>query len=176
MSATSEQTQFKVGNDAWKARSTHGRKPKFNDSETLEAACLEYFQWVEDNPLMTFELVKYQGDAKQVQVPRMRATTVAGLCNFLDISMSTWSSYRTKPDFMEVTERVECIIYVQKFEGAAADLLNANIISRELGLADKEVIEETTVPNVMLVPTMSPDDWAKAAASSQHKLKKSARD
>ncbi len=30
------------------------------------------------------------------------------------------------------------MIFVQKFEGAAADLLNANIISRELGLADRQ--------------------------------------
>ena len=166
MSEASEQTQFKVGNDAWKARSTHSRKPKFDNAEILHAACLEYFKWVEDNPLMTVELVKYQGDAKLVQVPRMRATTITGLCNFLDISITTWSSYRTNPDFMEVTEWVENIIYVQKFEGAAADLLNANIFSRELGRADKEVIEDTAVPNVMLVPSMSADDWAEAATNT----------
>ena len=176
MSATSEQTQFKVGNDAWKARSTHGRKPKFNNAETLEAACLQYFQWVEHNPLMTVELVKYQGDAKQVQVPRMRATTITGLCNFLDIDRSTWKGYCAKPDFSSICGWVEGIIYQQKFEGAAADMLNASIIARDIGLSDKEAIEDTAVPNVMLVPIMSPDDWAEAAAKSQHELKKSARD
>ncbi len=141
MSAASEQTQFKVGNHAWKARSIHGRKPIFEDADTLYTACLQYFQWCEDTPLMTVELVKYQGEAKQVQVPKMRAMTIAGLCNFLDISASTWKSYRTNPDFMGVIERIESIIYVQKFEGAAADMLNANIISRELGLADKQEVK-----------------------------------
>jgi hypothetical protein len=33
---------------------------------------------------------------------------------------------------------VEEIIRTQKFEGASADLLNPNIIARDLGLADKQ--------------------------------------
>ena len=141
MSEASKQTQFQCGNQAWRARSTHGRRPIFEDADTLHSACLQYFQWCEDTPLMAVELVKYQGEAKQVWVPKMRAMTIAGLCNFLDISTSTWSSYRTNPNFLEVTERVESNIYVQKFEGAAADLLNSNIIARELGLADRQEVK-----------------------------------
>ncbi|RCZ57579.1 DNA-packaging protein [Escherichia coli] len=34
-------------------------------------------------------------------------------------------------DFCGVTTRAEDIIYDQKFSGAAADLLNANIIARD---------------------------------------------
>nr|WP_261640834.1 DNA-packaging protein [Erwinia mallotivora] len=40
-------------------------------------------------------------------------------------------------------KRAEQIIYNQKFTGAAADLLNANIIARELGLADKREVQQT---------------------------------
>ena len=45
--------------------------------------------------------------------------------------------HRAKQDFSEVTTRVDEIIRTQKFQGAAADLLNPNIIARDLGLADK---------------------------------------
>ena len=38
---------------------------------------------------------------------------------------------------MTVIERIEQTVYSQKFEGAAAGLLNANIIARDLGLADR---------------------------------------
>lgn len=145
MSEASENSQFKFGNRAWKARSSHGRRPRFDSPEVLESACEGYFQWVDDNPLMVVELVKYQGSATKVSVPKMRAMTIAGLCNFLDISASTWSTYSNKPDFMGVIERVESIIYQQKFEGAAADMFNANIISRELGLADKKQMQQTNV-------------------------------
>lgn len=138
MSEATERNQFKFGNSAWKARSSHGRKPKFASPEAIESACQDYFQWVDDNPLMVVELVKYQGQATQVSVPKMRAMTIVGLCNFLDIGTSTWNDYKTKPDFSDITGRIEAIIYQQKFEGAAADMFNANIISRELGLADKK--------------------------------------
>lgn len=73
----------------------------------------------------------------QEPVAKMRAMTISGLCIFLDISETCWYSYREKNDFSWVTTRAEKIIYNQKFQGAAADLLNANIIARDLGLADK---------------------------------------
>ena len=42
-----------------------------------------------------------------------------------------------RQDLVETIERVQMVLYAQKFAGAAADLLNANIIARDLGLADK---------------------------------------
>ncbi|HFU7895746.1 TPA: terminase small subunit [Escherichia coli] len=38
---------------------------------------------------------------------------------------------RADEDFCGVTTRAEQVIYDQKFSGAAADLLNANIIARD---------------------------------------------
>jgi hypothetical protein len=52
-------------------------------------------------------------------------------------SSSTRFSYRTNPEFSDITERVESAIYEQKFDGAAADMLNADTISSELGLTDR---------------------------------------
>jgi poly(A) polymerase Pap1 len=40
-------------------------------------------------------------------------------------------------DFSTVITDIEKTIYTQKFQGASADLLNANIIARDLGLSDK---------------------------------------
>ena len=126
-----------IGNQFWKARTKHGRDKIFSDSDSLWEACCEYFQWVEDNPLFESKAFAYQGVVTQEQVAKMRAMTISGLCIFLDIDDDTWDLYRKRDDFIGVTNRVESIIYNQKFQGAAADLLNANIISRDLGLADK---------------------------------------
>jgi len=128
---------FKLGNTAWKQRSSHGRKPLFATPEDLLKACEEYFQWVEDNPLVAAEPVKFQGVGTIMHVPKMRAMTIVGLCNYLDIVRSTWSDYRDKKDFSAIVARVEGIIYQQKLEGAAAEMLNSNIIARDLGLAEK---------------------------------------
>ena len=126
------------GNRFWEARSSHGRKPIFENPEVLWEACLEYFEWVEENPLMASETVKFQGQGTIMEVPKMRAMTETGLCIFLDIGTSTWSDYKNREDFSAVTTRVCEIIFNQKFAGAAADMLNANIIARDLGLADKK--------------------------------------
>ena len=67
----------------------------------------------------------------------MRAMTLDGLYLFLDITRQTFDNYRERDDFFTVTMQIEATIRSQKFAGAAADLLNANIIARDLGLSDK---------------------------------------
>lgn len=127
-----------TGNQFWKARTKHGRDKLFSSDDALWEACCEYFQWVEDNPLYSAETVKFQGEATLIDVPKMRAMTISGLCLFLDITRETWGQWRKQDDFSDVITRAEEVIYSQKFAGAAADLLNANIIARDLGLADKQ--------------------------------------
>jgi hypothetical protein len=126
------------GNEFWKARSSHGRAPIFASPELLWEAASEYFAWVEANPLWEDKIVSYQGVTTHEPVCKMRAMTISGLCIFLDIARRTWDEYRDRDDFLPVVGRVEEIIRTQKFEGASADLLNANIIARDLGLADKQ--------------------------------------
>jgi len=125
------------GNEFWKARSKHGRDKLFASPEKLWEACCEYFQWNEDNPLFEVKAFAYQGVVVQESIPKMRAMTLGGLCLFLDVDKSTWGVWRTKEDFANVTAKAEDIMRKQKFEGASADLLNANIIARDLGLVDK---------------------------------------
>lgn len=125
------------GNRFWEARSSHGRKPIFATPDDLWQACQEYFAWVEDNPLWEDKVTSYQGENKHEPIAKMRAMTLDGLTIFLDIGTQTWYDYAGREDFSEVARAVEKIIRNQKFAGAAADLLNANIIARDLGLADK---------------------------------------
>lgn len=126
------------GNQFWRMRSSHGVKPKFEGPEELWSACEEYFEWVEENPLHEVKAFSFQGSVTQDHLPKMRAMTIGALCLFIDVCHDTWIEWRKKrKDLSEVIARVEAIIRAQKFEGAAADLLNPNIIARDLGLADK---------------------------------------
>jgi hypothetical protein len=141
------------GNQFWKARSTHGRNPTFASPEILWTAANEYFDWVEENPLMESKAFASGGKVIVQAIPKMRAMTISGICIFLDIARSTWDEYRGKQDFSSVVTRVEEVISAQKFEGAAADLLNANIIARDLGLRDKQDVDLSG--KVTLVPQIS---------------------
>ena len=130
--------RFLPGNRFWEVRSSAGPKPKFANPDDLWKACVEYFAWVEANPLWEDRLVTFQGLATHEPAAKMRAMTIGGLCIFLDIEHRTWSEWRSsRPDLQPVITRAEAIIRDQKFSGAAADLLNANIIARDLGLAEK---------------------------------------
>lgn len=126
----------RIGNQFWKVRSSHGRDPIFKTDAELWKSCLEYFDWVEDNPLWENKVTQFQGAPVDMPVAKMRAMTIGGLCIFLDICENTWANYKDKEDFLRVTKKAERIIYNQKFTGASADLLNANIIARDLGLRD----------------------------------------
>jgi hypothetical protein len=152
-----------LGNQFWKARSSHGRNPIFPDADTLWAACVEYFEWVEANPLKEAQAFAYQGTVQLQELPKMRAMTIGALCIFLDIARSTWNEYEAKEGFSAVTSRVDAVIRSQKFEGASAGLLNANIIARDLGLVDKN--EFTGKDGAPLVEKPSTTDIAKALMS-----------
>lgn len=140
-------------NQFWKARATHGRKPIFSTPEALLKCCIQYFEWVEENPLKEQKVFCYQGVVTKTSVEKMRAMTIGGLCIFLDINESTWFEYAKKDDFSKVITRVQTIIRNQKFTGAAADLLNPNIIARDLGLADKKELTGAHGGPVELITT-----------------------
>ena len=131
------------GNQFWKVRTKHGRDKLFASPEILWDACCEYFQWVEENPLWSLKVVQYQGAPVDLPEPKMRAMTISGMCLFLGIDHTTWRAWRTDKDFSTIVSEAESVIYNQKLSGAAADLLNANIIARELGLSDKRETEHS---------------------------------
>lgn len=138
MADRDEAGRFAPGNRFWEARSSAGPKPKFKDGDQLWQSCVEYFEWAADNPLHEAKAFSYEGDVTIASLPKMRAMTIAGLCNFLDVGFSTWDEWRrSRPDLQEVITRAEAIIRQQKFEGASAGLLVPMIIARDLGLAEK---------------------------------------
>jgi len=131
------------GNSFWRLRAKHGRDKIFASSEALWESCCEYFDEVETNPLWSCKTVQYQGSPVDLPEAKMRAMTIDGLCTFLDIDNTTWYEWRNDKDFSHIVSRVERIIRDQKFSGAAADLLNPNIIARDLGLSEKQESKTT---------------------------------
>ena len=146
---------FPKGNRFWEQRSSHGRKPIFETPEAMWNAACEYFKWVDDNPLWESKVTQYQGEPITMTVPKIRAMTQSGLCLFLDITQETYIQYRSKDGFSEVTNNIDAVIRDQKFSGAAADLLNANIIARDLGLKDST---ETTHKGSIDLTKLSEED------------------
>lgn len=129
------------------------QKPKMHlTPEDFLKDCVRYFQWAEDHPLLEDKAFNFQGDVIHDEVAKMRPFTKKGLAIFLGMPESRLRTYSKRgPAWAEAVEMVEDAIYTQKFEGAAAGLLNAGIITRDLGLADKQEVsaDVQTVDNTV---------------------------
>lgn len=131
--------QFKKGNRLWERRLTTGYDPKFGTAEELADACCEYFEWAESNPLFEDKPFAYEGVVTIEPIAKSRVFTLVALCTFIGVTLPTWGNWRRdRPDLKGVLAWAENVIYSNKFEGASAGLYNANIIARDLGLADKQ--------------------------------------
>lgn len=151
------------GEPFWKRRTKHGRPRLFTTPEYLWEAACEYFQYCNENPWV--KRVFVGKDALPEEVPTAKPYTITGLCLFLGCGSSYWRNFKLKlatenpefeykisdnckADFAAVIEQIEETIYTQKFEGAAVGAFNANIISRDLGLVDKQSKEIKTEQEV----------------------------
>jgi|ERR1035437_840975 hypothetical protein len=133
------------GNQFWRLRSKHGRDKLFATPELLWEAACEYFQWCENTPLYKSEAFAYQGVVILKDIPIMRAMLMPQLCFYLTCDESYFRVFKSTlkdcdEDFLTVIHDIEQTIYSQKFQGASGNLLNANIIARDLGLADRSVL------------------------------------
>jgi hypothetical protein len=114
----------KTGNQLWKLRAKHGRDKLFETPEFLWEAAVEYFENCDKNPW------------KRQKVPY----TLTGFLVFIEANKEYWRDFKKAQHngFSGVIEKIEMIIYDQKYTGAAVGAFNANIISRDLGLVDKQ--------------------------------------
>ncbi len=102
--------------------------------QSLWEKALEYFRWTENNPLKE---EKVFSSGKKATVNKIRAMSATGFCVFAQLSKSALEAYAKTDDYAEIISRINDIIYMQKFEGAAAGLLETSFVARELGLRDQ---------------------------------------
>ncbi len=142
-------SHFKVGNELWRTVKNPGKSMKYTPEELWEKA-KEYFQWVEDNPILVDGIYGAKIPTN-MDVKRHRPFTIQGFCIFMGMSTANYyTNYKEKSAYESILAIIENIIYNQKFELAAAGVLNPNIIARDLGLVDKRVTENTNKTQVML--------------------------
>ena len=112
-----------LGNQYYKLRATDGAPRKYDNAEALWADCLAYFE-VRSDLFWNEQPVPF---------------TIGSLCIYLGITQVTWNEWRkSRDDLTKVITRVDEIVRDQKLSGAIVGAYNANIVARDLGLADKQ--------------------------------------
>lgn len=125
-----------------------GRPSAFESPEEMWDRASAYFKWCEDNPIKRHKVMSSMGEVVYGYEEKQRAMTYAGLFIHMNIGESTWYDYKKKPDFSGVVYAIDRVMFEQKFSGAASGEFNANIIARDLGLADKAEIEQSVTAAV----------------------------
>lgn len=120
-----------------------GRPRRYSSPDELWSDALAYFMWAEENPLYEEKAFAFQGVVTKESLCKLRAFTLDGFLLHSGLAESTWYDYKKKDEYSGVISLIEKSIREQKFTGAAADLLNPNIIARDLGLKDATSNEHT---------------------------------
>lgn len=122
--------------------------------EEFEKAWEDYFNYCDENPWYKNEAIKSGDFAGQlVKIPTSRPYTEVGFCAFhnlglkylyqLEKTLEKDNKTEDEIKLSNILTRAKAKCYAQKFEGAAVGVFNANIIARDLGLADKKEIESS---------------------------------
>lgn len=152
---------FQPENQLWRMRKTDGAPRLYTDPEVLWAACVEYFEWCTSTPIIETKAHPMMGQIEYSETKKLRAMTWHGLATYLGVWTTTLEDWRsTRPDLKDVLATVEQIIYEQKFTGAAAGVFNPMLVSRDLGLTDRQEVN-STVKQV----NYTADDYKAAQAS-----------
>ncbi len=125
-----------LGNRLWMMRDTDTPRA-FSTPEDMAEAARAYFEWVQENPLYEYKATHYQGSIVRMSLPKMRAMSIKAFCLHAGIAEKTWVKYREREEYLDVIKATESAIFTQKFEAAAADLLNSNVIIRDLSLRER---------------------------------------
>lgn len=116
----------------------------YKDPMDLWEDAKDYFTWCEKNPHKEVKLcARRSGRPYRETIEHPRAFTAAGLAAFCGFSSSQFKKWLSDEDCLchEVAVKIQDIMFEQKFTNAAVGLMNAGLVSRDLGLADKREVE-----------------------------------
>lgn len=152
-----------LGNQYWMRRDPEtGHRPlKVEDPEKLWEMACAYFEWAASNPLEEEVAMGSKDGPVRITLSKMRALTLKAMCLYIDVGWDAFNEYRKRPAFKDVCQRIDDVIFTQKFEGAAAGLLNHSIIARDLGLVEKTQAE-VSGPNGGPIATIDAKKLSKA--------------
>ena len=137
-----KKTDKRIGNQFWQLADPDkiGQPPKYKP-DTLIQKAIEYFEWVDNNPI---EVEQNLGTKNVNKVKLRQPYTLKGFWLFANICHTTWQNYRKKNEYVAVVRKIEDIIYNHKYIGATIGIFKENIIARDLGLADKKDVDFST--------------------------------
>ncbi|CAJ28400.1 terminase small subunit [Yersinia phage PY100] len=141
-----------------------GRPPIWDSPLDMWHEACKYFEWCTENPILEDDVKTDNGSLVHIVRHKPRIMNKWGLCTFLNVDYKTFKGYEKKTEFLPVIEQIESIIASQSYEGAAVGMFNANLVSRYMGLADNQNVQQdvTSSDGSMSPKGMTDEELAEA--------------
>ena len=161
-------TRFQLGNERWKNRLRDGREKIYTDPEEAKKIAIEYFNHI-DTTLFQTEVASA---GKVITTKGREAYTVIGLCNFMGIGKSTFKRYEKGEEYAEFWDVFTCMRAIaeeDQLSGALSGRLNANLVARLHGYADKKEVDVTDERKSVASVFPTAKELAEAAKNKEDK-------
>jgi hypothetical protein len=103
-----------------------------------------YFHFQTSRPVQVREIKTLSGGSGEgsyladVDLPKARPFSWSGFLVYSGLTRSELKSMgKSDPKMKKIVDRIEAVMWAQKFENAASGTMNANLIARELQLSEK---------------------------------------
>lgn len=130
---------YEIGPDEqfWRGLPSPGATRLFATPADLHAAACAAFEHFDNHPHRKEVVFHNKGAIVRSYERVLRPYSLRGLALRMGLAEGTLSNYRKYPEFAEIMAWIDDVIFNQKFEAAAANMLNASFIARDLGMAEK---------------------------------------
>lgn len=158
-----EPKAYGVGNGLWRQMKV-GRPPIWETPEEMWEEACKYFEWCTENPILEDDVKTDNGSLVHIVRYKPRIMNKWGMCTYLNITYPTFQRYSKMPEFSSVVTAIEEVISSQCFEGVNSGHFNANIVSRYMGLADNQNVQQdvTSSDGSMSPKGMTDEELAEA--------------
>lgn len=137
----------------WAWRKKVGRPKSIANPKKLWNFACDYFESVDLSPYKKQELLRGGDRAGEVvEIDTIMPYTWAGLEAYLyergivsDLDKYKHNFDNAYTEFADIVRAINKVMFDQKFSGAAVGAFNANIIARELGLAERSEVDQVNV-------------------------------
>lgn len=134
-------------------RNPLGRPLKYTP-EQLAQKFAEFIQWCKDNPIVVKTRTTYaNGNFAEVVDEKARLVSIGAFQVYLGCDDSWWTNLdkgKRGEEFLRVKSNIKNFCENYQKEMASAGIFKENIISRLLGLADKQKVESRTETRVVV--------------------------
>ncbi len=127
------------GNKYWQLRFKDGKPKTYTPDELFEKA-LEYFDWVQDNPIEIID-----PNDKEKHTFKTRPMSKKGFCVFIGLASTNYFKWHKDKDYRHIIGAINDVIAIQQTEMASIGEFKENIIARMQGLAEKQEVQQKVI-------------------------------